>query len=344
MGRQYADNMTPAKANKAREDLIEGRRKRQKVKRAEASAAKTAAEGKWTIDRLWKSYKASRKPGKSLNTDKGRYNKYLKELFGNKEPVEIVMLDTDRLRLKLLKRLSPQTVAHVLNLLGWIVNYGVNHGYTNGLSFKVKKPVVQNQKTEDLTPDQLKRLLDAIEADEHEQAGNIMKLALYSGLRRGEIFNLKWADVDFHRGFIRIVGPKGGQDQTIPLNDTARELLNSIRRTRSAYVFPGRKGAKLTDLNKAFSAIKTTANLPNDFRALHGLRHVYASMLASSGEVDLYTLQRLLTHKDPRMTQRYAHLRDETLIRASSLAGPIVNEALKKAEENNAANMNGTKS
>jgi len=41
-----------------------------------------------------------------------------------------------------------------------------------------------------------------------------------------------------------------------------------------------------------------------------GLRHVYASMLASSGQVDMYTLQKLLTHKSPAMTQRYAHLRD----------------------------------
>ena len=55
-----------------------------------------------------------------------------------------------------------------------------------------------------------------------------------------------------------------------------------------------------------------------------GLRHVYASMLASSGKVDLYTLQKLLTHKSPVMTQRYAHLRDETLKKASNLAGEIV--------------------
>ena len=54
------------------------------------------------------------------------------------------------------------------------------------------------------------------------------------------------------------------------------------------------------------------------------MRHVYASMLASSGEVDLYTLQKLLTHKDPRMTQRYAHLRDEALKKASSVAARIV--------------------
>jgi integrase len=55
-------------------------------------------------------------------------------------------------------------------------------------------------------------------------------------------------------------------------------------------------------------------------------------MLASSGKVDMYTLQKLLTHKSPVMTQRYAHLRDETLIRASALAGQLVNEIVQAKE------------
>jgi hypothetical protein len=51
-------------------------------------------------------------------------------------------------------------------------------------------------------------------------------------------------------------------------------------------------------------------------------------MLASSGKVDLYTLQKLLTHKSPVMTQRYAHLRDEALRNASTLAGQIIDAAM----------------
>ena len=56
---------------------------------------------------------------------------------------------------------------------------------------------------------------------------------------------------------------------------------------------------------------------------------MYASMLASSGKVDMYTLQKLLTHKSPSMTMRYAHLRDEVLRGASNLAGKIVGEAIE---------------
>jgi integrase len=163
-----------------------------------------------------------------------------------------------------------------------------------------------------------------------------MKLALFTGLRRGEMLKLKWDDIKFDLGFIFLKDPKGGPDQQVPLNDAARELLNNHPRTKSPYVFPGRDGGQRVNVYHALNEIKKKANLPKDFRPLQGLRHVYASMLASSGQVDLYTLQKLLTHKDPKMTQRYAHLRDEALKRASNLAGELINNATEKDEKGEA--------
>jgi integrase len=151
-------------------------------------------------------------------------------------------------------------------------------------------------------------------------------------MRRGEMFKLKWSDVNFERGFIHIKDPKGGPDQQIPLNDSARVLFETQPKT-SKHVFPGRGGKQRTDINKAVNAIKKEAKLPKDFRPLHGLRHTYASMLASSGQVDLFTLQKLLTHKSPQMTQRYAHLRNDTLKRASNLAGEIISETIGEENE-----------
>ena len=126
--------------------------------------------------------------------------------------------------------------------------------------------------------------------------------------------------------------PKGGPDQIIPLNDSARQLLEHHPKSKSEFVFPGRDGKQRVDIKRSVNRIKEKAGLPKDFRALHGLRHTYASMLASSGQVDMYTLQKLLTHKSPLMTQRYAHLRDETLRRASNLAGNIIEKAAKVQE------------
>ncbi len=333
-GRQYADDMTPAKAARIRSELIEGKRLSRKEKRAREEAQKQVKANKWTVDRLWKEYKAGRKDNKALSTDSGRYKNYLESPFGKKEPKDIDALSIERLRRTLMKERSPQTVKHVLNLLTWIINFGVKKGLCQGLSFHVEKPTVHNEKTEDLTPKQLQSLLVAIENDTHPQAGPMMKLAIYSGMRRSEMFKLKWKHVNFNTGFIHIVDPKGGQPQKIPLNDAARKILKNHPKTKkSPYVFPGRAGKQRADINKPIAEIKTKAGLPKEFRALHGLRHVYASMLASSGKVDLYHLQKLLTHKDPRMTQRYAHLRDETLKKASNIAGEIVKQTIDEQKE-----------
>ena len=83
------------------------------------------------------------------------------------------------------------------------------------------------------------------------------------------------------------------------------------------------------DIRREADAIKKEAELPEDFRPFHGLRHVYASMLASSGKVTMYELQKLMTHKSPAMTQRYAHLRDEALRKASEVTTNILANVLE---------------
>jgi integrase len=328
-GRQFENQRTPARASTLRAERIRGKEMTNAERRAAQEAAKKAQNNRWTVTRLFAEYKKSRVSNKGLRIDEGRFNNYLKEPFGSKEPTEILPLDVDRVRVKLSKKLSPQTVKHVIDLLVRLCKFGVDKGLSSGLLFKPTRPKITNNKTEDLTPDQLKALLEAMDKDINVQARNMMKLALYTGMRRGELFKLKWNDIDFHRGFINIRDPKGGPDQVIPLNDAAKGVLESHPKMKGPYVFPGRDGKQRVDINHQIKRIKDNAGLPKGFRALHGLRHVYASMLASSGEVDMYHLQRLLTHKDPRMTQRYAHLRDESLKRASNLAGQLVTDAIK---------------
>ena len=63
---------------------------------------------------------------------------------------------------------------------------------------------MNNLKTEDLTPEQLANLMAAIDEDHDIQAANFMRMALVTGMRRGELFKLQWQDIDFDRGFIHI--------------------------------------------------------------------------------------------------------------------------------------------
>ena len=355
VGRQYQDDMTPARANNIRSEKIEGHQKTNSERRTEEQAAKRADDCRWTFNRLFGRYLKERtitklaeeemkiiddydlekifaelKFNSPTQIDISRYKKFIKKPFGDKETNEIILWDVDRLRLKLSKTYKPQSVKHVLNLITRIANYGHKKGLCEGIGFTVQKPRVDNLVTEDLSPDQLRRLLIAIEADTNRSVADMMLMALNTGMRRGELLKLQWDDINLNTGFITIRAPKGGRDAMIPLSQKARELLESINRTESPFVFPGDKGNQRTQMYPAVSRIKKRAGLPKDFRPMHGLRHAFASMLASSGQVDIYTLQKLMTHKDFKMTQRYAHLRDETLKKASDLVGDILDEARKE--------------
>jgi integrase len=338
-GHQIKNDMTAAKAATIRAERIKGHKPSNQEKR-EAVRAK---ESRWTIDKLWEEYKRQKTIFKGKGPDENRYLKYIKPSFENKEPKDIIPMDVDRVRLSMFKKkLSPQTVKLTLALLRRICNFGYMKRLSSPLSFSIEIPKVNNIKTEDLTTEQLTALLKAIEADKHPQAGNLMLLALYTGMRRGEMFRLKWKHIDFKKGFINLVDPKGGKDQPIPLNNSAKKLLKSIKEANE-YVFPGRSGKQRTDIHKHVNAIRDAAGLPKSFRALHGLRHVFASGLASSGQVDLFTIQQLLTHKDPKTTQRYAHLRDETLKRASNVAGALIKKALNRKDSKSVVNHSGLK-
>ena len=268
--------MTPARASNLRAERMAGKRQTNTEKRKAEEERKQAEPGRWTFDKLWAEYKAQKAVYKGKGPDQNRYKNYLQKPFSGKEPKELLPLDVDRVRMKMLKAgKSPQTVKLTLALLRRLANFGAKKRLCEGLRFIIEMPVVNNIKTEDVSADQLGALLRAIDADDHPQAGALMKMVLYTGMRRGELFRLKWKDIDEQRGFIKIRDPKGGVDQTIPLNDAARDLLQKHPSTGSPYVFPGRNGNQRTDIHHQVNRIRDRAGLPKDFRALHGLRHVY---------------------------------------------------------------------
>lgn len=133
-------------------------------------------------------------------------------------------------------------------------------------------------------------------------------LTINTGMRRGELFNLQWQDIDFKAKALAIhgAGAKSGKTRILPLNDEALGTLIKWRnQTESkALVFTGKNG-KLTDIKTAFTTLLKSADITN-FR-FHDLRHHFASKLAMAG-VDLNTIRELLGHSDLQMTMRYAHL------------------------------------
>lgn len=142
----------------------------------------------------------------------------------------------------------------------------------------------------------------------------IVKLALNTGMRKGEIFNLRWEDVDIGhaRLTVRGEGTKSSQTRHLPINQQALDVLSAWKAQATettGYVFPGRKpGERLDDVKKAWASIVKAAKLLN-FR-FHDLRHSFASSLVMAG-VDLNTVRDLLGHADLKMTLRYSHLAPE---------------------------------
>ena len=270
----------------------------------------------WTFSKIFEKYLRLRPDLKGRENDIYRFKNYLEMVFADIAPEDVSHGDVERFRHDLQnKGLKPATVGHVLELLRRLANFAVKKNYCRGLSFKLEMPKVENQKTEDLSQHQLEKLLQVLEEEPDLQVSNLVRMALYTGMRRGELFELCWSDIDFHNKTITVRSGKKGQYPTIPMNEMAEKVLAEHAHVpaSSKFVFPGRNGKKRTECKRALLRIRKNAGLPEDFRLLQGLRHVYATMLVSSGKVDLETLQSLLTQKSPLMTQRYAHLLDQSV-------------------------------
>jgi len=134
----------------------------------------------------------------------------------------------------------------------------------------------------------------------------IVFTALNTGMRLGEILNLKWRDIDFMNGFIHIEKAKGEKRRDMPLTTELTQVLKcGIKVENSEYVFCHENGAPFSNINRSWKTAKRRAGIKH-FR-FHDLRHTFASYLVMGG-VDLYTVSELLGHSSVEVTKRYAHL------------------------------------
>lgn len=335
VGRE-SEGMTAAKANLVRAVRIAGKEQTNTERRKAEEAARRADESRWTLNRIWEAYKAAHPEHKGRDRDESRWNVYLRARFGERLPQELETADIDAFKSASLKTRKPGTVQRVLTLLRAVLHFGEERGYCqpNPSRLRIKSLHVDDQKTEVMTDDQLSRYLAALDEEPDQDAAAFIRLALVTGMRKGALLALQWDDCDFERGILTLRGEvaKKGRTEYLPMTAATRAILEGVRRSESPYVFPGRAGGKRQDFRRMAWRVKQRAGLPADFRPLHGLRHNFASRLASSGQVDMYTLQKLLTHESPQMTQRYAHLRDEALRRAASLADSLVLQKNEKDE------------
>lgn len=152
----------------------------------------------------------------------------------------------------------------------------------------------------------------------------IVLLALNTGMRRGELFHLAWANVDFQTKTITVDGKTAKSDRTrhVPMNAEVFSTLKAWKaQTKGMLVFPGRDSKPLDNIRRSWTGVLEDSKIKN-FR-FHDLRHTFASNLVMAG-VDLNTVRELLGHSDIKMTLRYAHL-------APKLKADAVSKLVKEA-------------
>ena len=145
-------------------------------------------------------------------------------------------------------------------------------------------------------------------------------VSLNTGMRRGELFDLKWSAVNFYTKTITAAGTttKTSDTRYIPMNKETFGVLDDWQKQvgKSRYVFPSQEGGRLEDIKSAWLKLLERAKI-DGFR-WHDMRHDFASRLVMAG-VPLNTVRDLLGHADIKMTLRYAHLAPGTKAAAVEL-------------------------
>lgn len=327
VGRE-SEGMTAAKANIIRAARMSGKEASNTERREKARIVSLQGEGPLTFGRLWELYLEAGSDKPSIRGDAIRYARHLERPLAAKLPEQITTADLAAIRKRMEKKgLAAQTVKHALGQVRRILKYGQKVGLCTlpgNLLFEM--PKVDNVQTECMTDEQRAAYLHALDEEEDQVGAAYLRLVLLTGMRKTAMLALQWDDVDFERGIITLRGDVAKKCKTehIPLTAAARAVLEAVPRTGSPFIFPGRGGRQRDNFTRMARRVRDKAGLPASFRPVHGLRHSYASALASSGKVDLYTLQRLLTHESPAMTQRYAHLADEALRKAAAVADELL--------------------
>ena len=157
--------------------------------------------------------------------DLGYYRLHLEPRFGKKSLDAISPIDIERMKTELRKGVNKRgkpfaaaTIKHQLVIIRRLYNLARKWNLYDGKNpiDSVSMPKVDNQQTEFLTDEELTRLLDTLENWPFKDTVAFIKFAMFTGMRRGELFKLQWDDVDFERGIITLQGPQERQDRKYP--------------------------------------------------------------------------------------------------------------------------------
>ena len=281
-------------------------------------AAKKKKKTKILLSNIADEYFKTRKEGKSKKSDIATFNKHLKNYFDDMESVTKKDLEDliDSLKLKTNIRgvqLSEQTIKNILGILSAIVNYGLKENFLkNDITKFFKRSNIDNARERYLSVGEIKELYQELMNYHDEYLLVFAKLALNTGARAATVANIKKKDINFIQNTITLKDFKNNTTYTGFINKELNNLLyNYTKKLKlNDSLFTLNQTTLLRNLqvilNKLFNDDLDLGDRKNRV-VVHTLRHTFASHLAIAG-TPIFTIQKLMNHKDIKMTMRYAKL------------------------------------
>ena len=283
----------------------------------------------------------------SYKAEKIYYANWIEPVIGNLSFKKVLPLNIERIKRNMLnKSKAPRTIEYVFAIIRQCWNMARRDQLVNSESptKEVKRPKISNERLRFLTHAEADALLLSLKS-RSTQLHDMALLSLHCGCRAGEIFALKWRDVDLDRGTLILWDTKNTESRTAYLTGETKDLLSSLKQGKKPddLVFPDRNGKQIKRISNAFQRTVVDLDLNkgiSDRRqkvVYHTLKHTFASWHIEAG-TDLYTLQKLLGHSSIAMVQRYSHLTEGALQEATRK----MEASLSKPKEDNVITLNGT--
>jgi len=319
---------------------IAEKKRAQEKQQAAKEAEENISFGRFFDDTYWPVSQSSKKK-ESYRKEREHFNKWIQPAVGDLPFKDISQIQVERIKRDMQKKKrSPRSIEYVLSTFRQVWNLAMETGLTvvASPSKKVKIHKPDNDRRRYLTDEEAEALLDALKLKSF-RVYQMSVLSLDTGCRFSEAARLTCGSVDIKNSVITYSDTKmsgGTKSRVVPMTDRVKDLLQGVeKRRKSELVFPDRKGNVQTKISHSF--YRTVADLklnecvsdPRDKVVFHTLRHSYASRLVQAG-VDLYPVQRLLGHSVSKMTERYSHLSNKTLVSAVKKMEDAENERRTK--------------
>ena len=216
--------------------------------------------------------------------------------------------------------LAPKTINDYMGILKTMFFYSIRKKYLLENPIIEVKPYTVDQKRREYTPGEIRLILAAADRIEQEARENtvlqkyarsIILLLLYTGMRLGELINLKWNNIQGDRIVLKRTETKQRKEKVIPLTPGITSLLEALRAKNGDYVIPRKATAHITSSGSTISILRKFRKYSGieDFD-FHSLRHTAASIMVSNAlgkGVGIADIQKILGHSRVETTLRYIH-------------------------------------